>query len=245
MRISQAESERIVFERFVAAAQLRVVPGTVENRQPPEPDIRCEIEGQGLVGFELVEIIDSDFARLVSDQLSVERALEAGAGASPDLAAFSDALIYVRYLGDASARRRRDAIAPLFTFLRTLAAGFVGDIRVPADNALADVVRSIRVSRGDFSPGPHFQVEAVDFIDNPVVDRVSGKFKKRYATARRLELLAYYELHPVAPEAMWMSPVERCVQAELASSQFSRVWVFDVGQGRVLFRSDGSLDRTG
>jgi hypothetical protein len=239
MRISQAESERIVFDRFAGAAQLRVIPGTVENRQPPEPDIYCEIEGLGLVGFELVEIIDSDLARFSSDQISVEAALNA-ASASPDLAAYSNALIFVRYVDDASARRRRDAIPSLFAFLRTLAPGFAGDIRIPAGDALARVVRSIGVTRGTFQ-GPHFQVEAGGFIGDPIVDRVAGKLTKQYGTAHRLELLGYYESHPVAPGGgMWMKSLESYVQGQLAASQFSRVWIFDVGQDRILFRSDAS-----
>jgi hypothetical protein len=48
--------ERDVFSGFVAASALPIDPVTVENRQPPEPDIRCMTPG-GPCGFELSEIL--------------------------------------------------------------------------------------------------------------------------------------------------------------------------------------------
>ena len=39
----KAESERRAFSEFAAAAGLQVVPGSVQSRPPPEPDILCEL----------------------------------------------------------------------------------------------------------------------------------------------------------------------------------------------------------
>ena len=41
-------------------------PGSIESRPAPEPDILCEVVGQGSVAFELVELIDEDLARSIS-----------------------------------------------------------------------------------------------------------------------------------------------------------------------------------
>jgi len=61
----KAKHEREVFDQFWRVAGLRVVPDSVQNRKPPEPDILCEIEGEGLVAFELVRLIDQDLAEVI------------------------------------------------------------------------------------------------------------------------------------------------------------------------------------
>ncbi len=60
------ERERAIFAECAEIAGLRVREGSVVSRPPPEPDILCELVGEGLVAFELVEIVDSDLAESVS-----------------------------------------------------------------------------------------------------------------------------------------------------------------------------------
>ena len=59
--MDQKDFERDVFSSFADVATFRVVPGSIENRDPPEPDIICETEEYGRVGFELTELIDQYF----------------------------------------------------------------------------------------------------------------------------------------------------------------------------------------
>ncbi len=58
--------ERAIFTECAGIAGLRVREGSVASRPPPEPDILCELVGEGLVAFELVEIVDPDLAESVS-----------------------------------------------------------------------------------------------------------------------------------------------------------------------------------
>jgi hypothetical protein len=51
-----------IFREFVDRSKLPVVPASVESRKPPEPDILCEIAGEGKVAFEMVELCDADIA---------------------------------------------------------------------------------------------------------------------------------------------------------------------------------------
>lgn len=64
---AKAAHEREVFTRFAAVARLPLVPGSVESRPPPEPDISCELAGSGRVAFELVDLVDEDLARAVAE----------------------------------------------------------------------------------------------------------------------------------------------------------------------------------
>jgi hypothetical protein len=54
------------FAEFATLRGLRVRPGSAMSRPTPEPDILCELEGEGYVAFELVEIIDSTLAENIS-----------------------------------------------------------------------------------------------------------------------------------------------------------------------------------
>jgi hypothetical protein len=54
------------FAEFAAREGLHVRRGSAVNRRPPEPDILSEVEGEALVAFELVEIIDSTLAENIS-----------------------------------------------------------------------------------------------------------------------------------------------------------------------------------
>ena len=244
MSDSQGASELVTFRSFVECAELPVVFESIRKRQPPEADIECELSDHGLTSFELVEIVDADFARLVSDQVRLEDSLRRRSAVDP-LNEFSNALVCIRFVASARIAQREREIGALFQFLRTLPAGFDGVIPVPAQCSLSATVRFVTVRRGDFV-GPHFQVEAFGFLSDPILDRIRVKFAKRYRTQNRLELLAFYEIHPVRPRVMkWLKAVEEYVDANLATSQFSRAWLFDASAREVLFRSDGDLTMDG
>jgi hypothetical protein len=64
----KAAREIRVFREFVERSGLPIDPTTVQNRPPPEPDIRCVVAGAGPVAFELVELCNPDLAKDLGDQ---------------------------------------------------------------------------------------------------------------------------------------------------------------------------------
>ncbi len=66
-RREQAALELKVFAEFRERSGLHIVPASVEKRDPPEPDIFCEIEGRGGVAFELAALRDRKSAKIMSD----------------------------------------------------------------------------------------------------------------------------------------------------------------------------------
>src|SRR4051812_30882634 len=69
----KAQEEFRVFERFARLRGLEVVPGSVRKGIPPgEPDVCCEVEGQGPAGFELAEACAPEFKVAVSKALRGE-----------------------------------------------------------------------------------------------------------------------------------------------------------------------------
>jgi hypothetical protein len=59
----KAVHERRVFLEFARAAGFTMDHGTVDSREPPEPDIRCRLGGQ-TVYFELGRLLDHGMQRL-------------------------------------------------------------------------------------------------------------------------------------------------------------------------------------
>ena len=63
---NKARRELAVFHDFTQLSGLSVVSGSIENRKPPEPDIYCEIKGEGPMAFELVEFVDEGLAKEIA-----------------------------------------------------------------------------------------------------------------------------------------------------------------------------------
>jgi hypothetical protein len=220
---------------FAEVCPLNVIPASIAKRDPPAPDLLCVVaDNEEQVGFELVEIIDEGWASLTSGQFRETRSLRgAYLASSGDYRhaldeRIANALVYVSFLADVQARRRRSAVPEILRHLSTIRPDFCGEWKPPVGTPLHGTVRAIRISRGAF-PGPEFDVEAVRAIGDPTLDRVRAKWRKSYASPHPIELLAYYELQPQAPEALWLPALESFVRDNSDASPFRRVWVFDVG----------------
>lgn len=55
------KSERLVFETFIRVVDLRV--HKYHNEKPPKPDIAAVLEDGSIVGYEIAELIDEEFAK--------------------------------------------------------------------------------------------------------------------------------------------------------------------------------------
>jgi hypothetical protein len=216
-----------IFKRFVTVCPLKILPESIEKRQPPEPDIRCTSRAGDVLAFELVEIIDQDLARKVSDQLRLVQELGAAYEVLPERdaaevrAALGNAAVMLTFADDSSIRTRRAAIRSSLEALKGVPPKFEG-----AMDLKRGILERIYVARGDFI-GPSFDVDAGGAVGDPTVARIQGKFEKPYKVDVPLELLAHFELHPMFPDDVWMPKVRDLVPRALTASPFRRVWIFD------------------
>jgi hypothetical protein len=234
MSTLQAESERALFKLFADAVELPITPCSIESRNPPEPDIRCTLGDARPQCFELVEIIDSDLAKAVGIQLKFQDRLATDALAR-QIKGLSDALVFVSFSRSSTNAQKQQASDVLLNLLQQLPNGFRGDID-PAVDARLGVVRRLRLTRGDFV-GPVFQIDGATFITDPIVERIQEKFAKKYTTDAPIDLLVYYQMHPTVRAENELPGLGDYVRANLESSPFSRVWVFDADNRRLLYRS--------
>ncbi len=240
----QISAELTTFNRFVDVCPLDIDPASIESRDPPEPDIACRfVESGEEVAFELVEVIDSDWASLMFGQSRETAALRNAYESAPGemrsalLERFSNALIYVAFRALAAASQRKPAVEHILHGLLDLPPDYRGNWRPETGSDLSKTVRAITVSRGGFE-GPVFDVEAASSIGDPTLERIRGKWAKSYETPRPIELLAFYELQPTTPESWWKPAIDSFLQSAWSSSPFRRVWLFDVGSKTILYRAE-------
>jgi hypothetical protein len=239
--IDQQQAEELqVFQIFTQVCPLAVAPDSIEARRPDEPDIRCEVTDEGPVTFELVEIIDEQYCRRLSEQVGMLEFIERTHAALPVAQLhslderFRNALVSIAFEVAATSRQRRKALPDLLRLLTTVEPRFVGKVLLTDEPDLAEIISHVRISRGDFV-GPCFDVENVGWLGNPLLDRIRDKFAKTYTTDAPIELLAYYHWQPMGPTEIWLRTCGALVAEGLAGSPFRRVWVFDVRRKGIEF----------
>lgn len=241
----QANRELAIFQAFAKTAGMATGAAHWEKRDPPEPDILYHAEGAEPVAFEMVEIIDEEFAGRVWSQLKLKSRFEHSFLALPPdrktriEERVGDALVHVVFEPGATLKAKQNSIDLVLHWLGDLDRAFAGECRKVAGQSFPPAVSSVRIARLNLS-GPCFDVEAVGSLSNPAVDAVRGKWAKSYTTKHQIQLLAYYELQPEGHEAMWL-PDLRAFLAEQSSSPFRRVWVYDCATAAVRFAS-GQLE---
>ena len=67
--------EITIFEAFAKICDLPIRLDTIKKKNPPKPDIQCEVSGKGLLAFELVELIDRNFANMFGKQIDTKKEL--------------------------------------------------------------------------------------------------------------------------------------------------------------------------
>lgn len=212
-----------------------------EKRDPPEPDILCEMAERGKVAFELVEVIDQDLAQGLYGKLRLETIIrDRYRGLEPhekDIIKehVGNALMNIRFLPALSFRQRVMAIPQIFAEMKSIDPTFEGDYVPPPGSPLGTLVKQIMVSRGDFR-GPIWDIESVTWFGDPSLDRIKEKFGKHYQADSPIELLVYFDLQPDLGFTEPHDEVKEYITNNISSSPFKRVWMMDLHGSRVMYR---------
>ncbi|MFH1672624.1 MAG: hypothetical protein ABIF87_04275 [Pseudomonadota bacterium] len=227
-----AKKELAIFSDFAKAVSLPVMPGTTEKRLPPEPDILCQVHVEGTIAFELVQLIDPEFARRFDLLLKTKTGLRHHYESLPQdgriafQKAFGNALLYFKFEEDASLRQRLKSLELSFRLLLRLQPAVEGEV-LKNEKRLKGILKGVHITRGDFS-GPIFDPESFGAVGDPTRKEIDKKFQKRYKTQHPVELLAYIDIHPMFPDDIWLPGVSKFVKENLKGSVFRKTWVYDV-----------------
>jgi len=231
--------EITIFNAFATVSSLQIIINSIKKNAPPEPDIQCEVKGLGFLSFELVEIIDRNYANLHGKSYSTRKKLREYYSSLPQNTKdkfdklYSNGMIFPHFENHSTLRQRIKLFPKIFDCLLSLDPQFDGD-------ACQDVpefkgkLKGINVSRGIFR-GPIFDQPFAGSIGDPTIKRLNSKFQKKYQKNNTLHLLAHIDLNPMFPDDVWLNGTKDFVRKSLETSQFERVWSFDFQKSAIKF----------
>ncbi len=147
----EGRRELNIFKRFLKISPYRTRVHSIRKKMPPEPDIICRLHDGSQIAFELVEIIDQEFARRTFGALQNNRAFNASLKTLPPIKrktfnqSFKNALIYVAFKPEVSQRQREGIIPTLFDHLLSLPSGTQGQHKFKSQESLSQTIRWIHI----------------------------------------------------------------------------------------------------
>jgi hypothetical protein len=235
----QSKYELRIFISFTSLCDLPIISDSIEKRDPPKPDIKCDVKGIGEITFELTELIDRGFANMVGKQIDTKTELDNyynGLNASEKedfFTKYSDAIIFVHFENSLSLQQRKNLFPSIFRHLLSLNIGFEGNT-LHNNQGFKGKLKWITVSRG--VNGPIFDDVPVSTIGDPSVPAIKAKFLKQYSTNHPLHLLAFIDLNPMFPDHIWLPNVMEYTESNIQQSQFDKVWIFDFQKKEIKYR---------
>lgn len=229
--MDQAKREREIFEAFVEVAPFKVLPGSIESRYPPEPDILCQIENHGQVGFELTELIDQAYMARIGLMFKTKQYLNSYWQSELDAAdsalfrdKYSDALLHFEYSQATSLKQRKVVAKKAFPKLLNLPNNSDGEF-LKSDPELAPVLQWVQISRVGVVQ-PIIDVSSYGWLGDPTAQAIRNKFLKNYECDYPIELLAHINWGIMPHEEVWRNSAENAA-SQISGSPFRKVWVFD------------------
>lgn len=242
--MDQAKVEREIFESFAKVAPFKILPGTIESRNPPEPDILCRIEGQGKVGFELTELIDQTHMARIGLMFKTKQHLNNywqseldAADVALFLSKFSDALLHFDYSQTTSFNERKVASKKAFPKLLHLPDSCDGEF-LNSDPELTPVLQCVQVRRVGLVH-PIFDVGSYGSLGDPTSQAIKNKFSKNYKCDYPIELLAHINWGIMPHEDVWKNSAQNAA-SQISNSPFRKVWVFDMTDKKIKFEFEKS-----
>ncbi len=234
----KAKRELDVFRRFVSITALAIDPDSIRNRVPPAPDILCRHNTDGLVAFELVQLIDHGFASRCGNQSDIQDVLGSHYEQLEDerKAAFDqrygNAMLYFRFKCKTTGAKVRGNIAAMFSELSDLPDAFEGIVATFKAKRVEEFLKSVSISRGAFN-GPEFVVENIGGIGNSTIPAIKKKLTKTYTTEHPIELLGYLDDAAMLPLQLLIGRTEEFLNGLPDLGPFRRIWVVDLRNERL------------
>lgn len=236
----QRDNETNIFTRFAMLCPYKIDLDSIEQRDPPEPDISCNLSNGNTIAFELVESIDESLAKSFYDAFNLKQAFMDALEKMPIEKSilfnsnFQNASFYISFALGLTARKKNGLIPTILDHLLALEKTYEGTIDIHHILELNKTVRNIVVSRGRYV-GPLFEIAAGGSFGEPCLYRVREKFNKKYKEVSDMELLVYFELQPGIPLDHWLPQVEKFIRENIRETKFKRVWIYSVSKNKLIY----------
>jgi hypothetical protein len=229
-RKSQTADEFQVFQKFS-----KHYPGgllEIENRIPPEPDIRAKTKSGEQLAFEIVEFIDQEFARegygLPRLEVKLRQAYQALAVYEKNelKKMFHRFYIFVHFSENSSMREREKAVPEVFNLAKLLHPKVTSEFNARLGDFKSIIIRRINFFESICDDGPYWKTQAGGLLGDPTERRLIEKFNKRYKTdAKKIELVGFFRFQP-GPFKWFFPEIEAFAKLHIQRSDFSAVWIY-------------------
>jgi len=232
---SKPVAERRAFEALAPLIGWNVIPGSIQQPKPPEPDILCNVAGLGAMAVELTAIDDEDTRRRLSNFSRTDDTWLAALGTRAHDerraldAALSDAHVHADFANQAGPKLRAAAFYRIQEFL-SVNPGYDGWV-VAEDIGSPQGFHEARVTRtAGRTDGPSVAAPSVSGYIAPQLEQIITKLTdKTYVTDRPLDLFAYAIYDEPDGRVGMLEAIKAAVGERLSGSKFQRVHLFHAG----------------
>jgi hypothetical protein len=237
--MTKQQNERRIFELLASWAGLILVPNSIQQKNPPAPDIECQVQGFGSLAVELVALDAPNTRKRLQNMNATldtwKLALKKWTTAEQKklCAECNNVFLVLLISNEAGTRDRTELMESIQEQLLTKPSGFIGELYSPRE--LYDFgerlhgCQRVSVRRGnDITNGPRINAPSGGSWQMPQIQKIKEKLTaKTYHTSAPLELFAYSTHDEVDAHINSLSMIDECVRMYLPCSQFRRVRVFD------------------
>jgi hypothetical protein len=241
MAVGHDERELRVFRAFADVMGLKTVGAKIEKRPPPEPDVLYQSPDNEACAYELAELMDESYARLMGQLFRTKNALYEYHKNLSDRQRtefnrrFGNALLYFRFGNSTTLSQRRGLLSKVFDRLLELPEDTQG---IVLKDEFEGMRRGVSISRGNFN-GPVFDPESVGSIGDPTKKVLGQKFQKTYQTPHPIELLTFIDQNLMFHDDVWVGNFREFLEAQAKPWPFRRVWAFDLRKRAVKLKFSG------
>jgi hypothetical protein len=220
-----------IFKEFTKKCPLKIA--SFESKEPPEPDILCQLSNGSTLAFELTEAVDN---KIPHKDSVIEKAEEFWQEYKNNRLPknekerfehiFSGCSLTLSLSDQATKRMIKKAIPLIFEKYKNSCRSTLGLIKRVGSN-LPEGCESIRIEPRDAEP--IFRCSSGSLISSSCIKALRDKFGKIYKTNHSIHLLVYNDHHPFF---LVQSEIKTYIEQNIDSSPFEKIWFFDRRSGK-------------
>jgi len=238
-QFNQGKREIQIFKQFTDVCPYKINLISVKKENPPKPDIYCKLKDGTELYFELVECLDNSIAKTTSDQVSLKYLLDDEVNKLSFCKRikfnqkYKNAFICIVFNEKLPLIKRKRSIPYIIGFLLNLNENQIKKDKIQI--GVCPEIKRLKISQGS-NIEPIFRVGGFTSFGEPILRKITDKFKKEYKTKNnKIDLLAYYAFQPEIPENHWLPETVDHIKNNIANSPFKRVWIYSYTKNKIIF----------
>lgn len=235
--MSIEKEEKEIFEKFINSSDNPLRITKYEKRNPPEPDIYCELSDRTTIAFELTEDTDELLLRLESYQKKLEKIFhEEFEKLSKNLKEkFGKRLITIYYDRKIIKNDLKKLIRNIISIILNENNINDNEIKISSQLKQKGIIHIFKKEHPKFKIS--FLYSYSFWVSSTIFNSLNKKLNKKYETnANSIDLLIYFTYIIVLQEEDFdESELKNSLQNLVINTKFKRVWFYSIKNDKILF----------